>query len=98
MSSAVQPVTTPALGPISKDSVRQRKWGVVRWISPIALLALWQLGSALGVIPADVLPAPSLIAEAGVELVRSGELSDALRGSGIRVLEGLLLGGVLGVA
>jgi sulfonate transport system permease protein len=78
--------------------VRQRKWGLIRWISPIALLALWQLGSAIGVIPADVLPAPSLIAQAGVELVRSGELSDALRVSGIRVLEGLLLGGVLGVA
>src|ERR1700712_1744914 len=98
MDSALQPAASPVLGPVSKGPVRQRKWGVVRWISPIALLALWQLGSALGVIPADVLPAPSLIAQAGVELVRSGELVNALRVSGIRVFEGLLLGGVLGVA
>ncbi|MET0702569.1 MAG: ABC transporter permease [Mycobacterium sp.] len=62
------------------------------------MLALWQLGSALGLIPQDVLPAPSLIAEAGVELIRNGQLADALGVSGIRVVEGLLLGGILGVA
>jgi len=61
------------------------------------LLGLWQLGSATGLIPQDVLPAPSLIAGAGVELVRTGELADALRVSGVRVIEGLLLGGVVGV-
>ena len=99
MSSTVEPATTLAAGPpASKHPVRQRKWGVIRWISPIALLAIWQLGSALGIISPDVLPAPSLIAEAGVELIRSGELADALRVSGIRVLEGLLLGGLAGVA
>ena len=64
----------------------------------MVLLALWQLGSALGLIPQDVLPAPSLIVEAGVELIENGQLADALRVSGIRVVEGLLLGGVLGVA
>ena len=76
----------------------ERKWTLVRWASPVVLLALWQLGSALGVIPQDVLPAPSLIAEAGVELIENGQLADALGVSGIRVVEGLLLGGILGVA
>ena len=76
----------------------RRRWGLIRLASPNGLLALWQLGSALGLIPQDVLPAPSLILEAGVELVRSGELVDALAVSGVRVLEGLLLGGVIGVA
>lgn len=69
----------------------------MRIASPLALLALWQLGSALRLIPQDVLPAPSLIAEAGVELVANGQLADALRVSGIRVVEGLLLGGIVGV-
>lgn len=67
-----------------------------RVASPIVLFGLWQLGSALGAIPQDVLPAPSLIAEAGVELVRSGQLADALRVSGLRVAEGLLVGGLIG--
>lgn len=78
--------------------MKRRRWGLIRLASPIVLLALWQLGSALGLIPQDVLPAPSLIVEAGVELVRSGELADALAVSGVRVIEGLLLGGVIGVA
>jgi sulfonate transport system permease protein len=75
-----------------------RKWGLIRLLSPVILLGVWQLGSALGLIPQDVLPAPSLIAEAGVELIENGQLVDALRVSGIRVIEGLLLGGSVGLA
>jgi sulfonate transport system permease protein len=91
-------VTATVVVPPFVSRVKRRRWGLIRAASPIALLALWQLGSALAVIPQDVLPAPSLILEAGVELVRSGELADALGVSGVRVLEGLLLGGVIGVA
>ena len=75
-----------------------RRWGLIRLLSPLVLLGVWQLGSALGLIPQDVLPAPSLIVEAGIELIENGQLADALRVSGIRVIEGLLLGGFLGVA
>jgi sulfonate transport system permease protein len=71
---------------------------MIRLLSPVVLLGVWQLGSALGLIPQDVLPAPSLIAEAGVESVENGQLADALWVSGIRVIEGLLLGGFLGLA
>jgi sulfonate transport system permease protein len=90
------PGTATAPGP--KIARSQRKWALLRWASPVALVLLWQLGSAVGVIPQDVLPAPSLIAEAGLELVGNGQLADALRVSGIRVAEGLLLGCVVGVA
>ncbi|AZP83747.1 ABC transporter permease [Mycobacterium avium subsp. paratuberculosis] len=75
----------------------RRKWEVVRLVSPLALLALWQLGSAIGVIAQDVLPAPSLILQAGVELTRNGQLADALHISTVRVVEGLALGGVIGI-
>ena len=75
-----------------------RKWALIRWASPLVLLVLWQLGSAVGLIPQAVLPAPSLIVEAGIEVVENGQLADALRVSGVRVIEGLLLGGILGVA
>jgi sulfonate transport system permease protein len=90
-------VTTVA-SPATKVRLRQRKWALIRFASPLVLLASWQLGSALGLIPQDVLPAPSLIAQAGVELIENGQLVDALRVSGLRVVEGLLLGGLLGVA
>ncbi|TDL08174.1 ABC transporter permease [Mycolicibacterium obuense] len=76
----------------------QRRWVLIRLASPFVLLALWQIGSAIGLIPQDVLPAPSLIAEAGVELLRTGQLADALAVSGVRVVEGLLLGGVVGIS
>jgi sulfonate transport system permease protein len=92
-ASTVTTVATRASG----RPRHQRKWALVRLASPIVLLALWQLASALGILPQDVLPAPSLIAEAGVEVIENGQLADALGVSGLRVLEGLLLGGVVGV-
>src|SRR5215208_4339520 len=82
----------------AKSRLHQLKWGWIRPASPVVLLGLWQLGSALGLIPQDVLPAPSLTLEAGIELIENGQLADALQVSGIRVIEGLLLGGFLGVA
>ncbi|PQP42171.1 ABC transporter permease [Mycolicibacterium austroafricanum] len=75
-----------------------RRWALIRLASPFILLAVWQLGSAVGLIPQDVLPAPSLIAEAGIELIGNGQLVDALTVSGLRVVEGLILGGVIGIA
>ena len=90
------PLAAPT--PASKSRWGQRKLSLIRLASPLVLLGLWQLGSALGLIPQDVLPAPSLIVEAGLELIENGQLADALRVSGIRVFAGLLLGGFLGVA
>ncbi len=91
--------SNPGIAPVGGPSGlwARRKWEVVRVVSPLALLALWQLGSALGVIRADVLPAPSLIVEAGVELTRNGQLADALHISTVRVVEGLLLGAIIGL-
>jgi sulfonate transport system permease protein len=88
------PAPTPALG----KALVQRKWSIIRISSPVVLLALWQILSATGVIPQDVLPAPQLIFDAGLQLIRNGKLVEALEVSGLRVLEGLALGGVIGVA
>ncbi len=84
--------------PASAGRRTDRKWGLIRLASPFVILALWQLGSALRLIPQDVLPAPSLIAEAGIELIQNGQLVDALAISGLRVIEGLVLGGAVGIA
>lgn len=80
-----------------RDRVWGRRWEILRWLSPLAVLALWQAGSSWGLIDPEVLPAPSAIGRAGAELLGNGQLVEALRVSGIRALEGLLLGGVLGV-
>jgi len=80
-------VTTPAeltapIAPVTAENAgwRQHKWGLIRLASPIVLVGLWQLASAVGLlISQDVLPAPSLIVEAGIEVVQNGQLTDALR-------------------
>jgi sulfonate transport system permease protein len=77
---------------------RQRRWALIRIASPVVLLLLWQLFSATGLIPQAVLPAPQLIFDAGLQLIHNGKLVEALQVSGLRVVEGLLLGGVIGVA
>lgn len=80
-----------------RDRIRARRWEIVRWSSPLAVLIIWQIGSAWGLIDPDILPAPQTIAEAGLELIGNGQLAAALQISGIRAAEGLLLGGIVGV-
>ncbi|WP_415977005.1 ABC transporter permease [Rhodococcus sp. 077-4] len=95
-------IDAPDIGPAlvsTKASVWQRyRWTVLRALSPVVLLVLWQIGSAAGVISERVLPAPSLIFDAGLELIRNGQLAEALAVSGTRVVQGLVLGGVIGIA
>ena len=76
---------------------QRRRWTVLRALSPVAILVLWQVASAAGVLSERVLPAPSLILDAGWQLTTSGELAHALAVSGTRVVQGLLLGGIIGV-
>lgn len=68
-----------------------------RWLSPVALLALWELGSRTGVIPARILAAPSAVAETFVQMTLSGELPSNLAVSLARAAAGLGIGLVLGV-
>ena len=94
------PTTLPA--PAATSAVgkawTQHRWAIIRFSSPVVLLALWQILSATGLIPQEVLPAPQLIFDAGLQLIRNGKLVEALEVSGLRVLEGLALGAVIGVA
>ncbi|MCV7332198.1 ABC transporter permease [Mycobacterium cookii] len=74
------------------------QWSVIRLLSPVLLVVAWQLLSATGLLSADVVPAPQLIVDAGWQLIKSGKLVEALQVSGVRVVEGLLFGGLTGVA
>jgi sulfonate transport system permease protein len=97
VSSPAQAVEAARQSTVRK-SWDAHRWNIIRFSSPLALLVLWQILSATGLIPQDVLPAPQLIFDAGLDLIRSGKLVEALEVSGLRVLEGLLLGGLVGVA
>lgn len=95
-SSSGRPSGTRSAAQI-RAARRSRVLTWIRVLSPIGVLALWQLGSALGFLPQDKLPAPSLIAKAGWEKLQSGELTDAIVASTERVAIGLGLGVVIGI-
>ena len=63
-----------------------------RWLSPVALLVLWQLASATGVLPEKTLESPTVILSTAWDLTTSGELPEALLVSLRRALLGLALG------
>jgi len=69
-----------------------------RWLSPFALILLWEIASRTGLLPEHVLAAPSAVLMTFVDLVRSGELPSNLLVSFGRVALGLGIGVTLGVA
>lgn len=73
------------------------RWGG-RWLSPVLLLLLWELGSRSGLIPERTLAAPSAVLGTLLEMVISGELPSNLLVSFARVAAGLLIGVGLGLA
>jgi sulfonate transport system permease protein len=109
--SHAPPTQRSDISPVSKDEessldlqplvpASSRRARVPRWLrrttGPVLLLLLWQLLSATGVLPSDVLASPGRIAEVGRELVADGSLPSAMGTSLRRVAAGLLFGTVVG--
>ncbi|WP_199442219.1 ABC transporter permease [Umezawaea beigongshangensis] len=69
-----------------------------RWISPVALVLLWQAASSTGVLPPDELASPVTVARAAVDLAVDGELGSAFAVSLRRVAVGFVLGAAAGLA
>jgi sulfonate transport system permease protein len=69
-----------------------------RWLSPVVLLGLWELASRTGLIPANVLAAPSAVLQTFSGLIVSGELISNLAVSLARMAAGLVLGVAIGGA
>lgn len=76
---------------------RRRPPRFARWISPILLLAAWQIASSTGLLSPDTVGAPSAIWRAGKDLAADGQLTDALLVSLRRVAIGFALGVALAV-
>jgi sulfonate transport system permease protein len=69
---------------------------ILPWVVPILLILLWQAVSQLGLLRAQVLPAPIAVAEAAWRLTRSGELWTHVKISTWRALVGFAVGGGIG--
>jgi sulfonate transport system permease protein len=100
----VTQVSVPVRAAAATESQRPRKsppWfrrpGFLRSIAPIVLLILWQLASQTGLLSAKILPGPAVVFEAGLDVLRSGALGDALLVSGQRALIGFTVGAVAGI-
>ena len=70
---------------------------LVPWLVPALLLLIWQCLSVIGFIPSRILPAPTAISQAGIQLAKSGELWTHLSMSAARAGSGFLIGGSLGL-
>lgn len=65
---------------------------------PAALVALWSFAVHMEWLAPQILPAPSLVWQTGVDLVASGQLAHELGVSLLRVGLGVALGGLAGLA
>ncbi len=83
-----------SLGRLVRDLARRRG----RWLSPLALLLFWEAGSASGVLPERLLPAPTRLVGTVRTLVADGALASAVEVSARRVLIGFALGAVAALA
>ena len=81
-----------ALSFSNRRPVQKLVWANQRWISPLVLIALWELGSRTGVIPAHVLAAPSSVIQTAWQMLASGELPSNMLVSLGRAAAGLAIG------
>jgi sulfonate transport system permease protein len=74
---------------------RPRRW--YRLVSPVVLVAAWELAARTGLLDPDKVPAPSTVLRTGWRLAADGTLGTNLVSSLTRALAGLAIGGVLAV-
>lgn len=65
------------------------------WALPFGLIVLWQMGSLLGIVAADVTPSAILLD--ALALIKNGELPRNISVSLYRATSGLLIGGTVGL-
>ena len=94
MGESAVPVRLPVL---HVDRIRIDAKAARRFVSPLAIVAAWQLGSMTHGIPATKLAAPLTILATFWSLAASGELFIHLAVSLTRVLVGLVAGVAVGV-
>ncbi|HEU4810970.1 MAG TPA: ABC transporter permease [Nocardioides sp.] len=93
--------TSLAAPPASTRKVRRQRGSRLgflrRWVSPVAILAVWQLLSSTGLLTEDTIASPAQIGVAAGELVAAGTLQSAILVSVQRVGLGFLIGATIGL-
>jgi sulfonate transport system permease protein len=77
---------------------RWRGFKLARWISPVALLVIWQLVSGVGLVSPKKLPSLSTVWQAAIEVAQNGQLGEGLVVSLRRMVIGLVIGALIGAA
>jgi len=86
------------ISPIGRQRRRLIPGGVIgKGLGPLALVTLWCIGTSYGWISPDLLPGPRTLWATLLDLITSGDLSDALTVSLQRVAVGFCFGFVIGV-
>jgi sulfonate transport system permease protein len=70
----------------------------VSWSMPLLLLLLWEACARIGFVSAQVLPAPSRVAQTAFDLIREGRLLNDMAVSLLRAAAGFVIGGSIGFA
>ena len=94
-ATVIQFATSPT-APRGRKPLRGLPSRFIGLIVPIVGLALWEMLARFGVLPANTLPAPSVIGQTILELGRSGELWHHAGITLWRITTGFLLGAAAG--
>jgi ABC-type nitrate/sulfonate/bicarbonate transport system permease component len=73
---------------------RRSRERIISFLSPIALLLLWEVLARLGILDTRFFPAPSQILSTLLTMMKSGELQDDTLISMTRLAVGFLVGGI----
>jgi ABC-type nitrate/sulfonate/bicarbonate transport system permease component len=73
---------------------RRSRERIISFLSPIALLLLWEVLARLGILDMRFFPAPSQILSTLLTMMKSGELQDDTLISMTRLAVGFLVGGI----
>lgn len=97
-TSRVKPIWTvrPKGAKASAEGALPAYAGWLRWAVPLLILGSWQIASSVGWINARILPAPTAVVGALVELIQSGKLWEHFSISLQRAGSGVLIGAGLG--
>lgn len=83
--------------PVSVNG-RARSFFILSWITPVALILVWETCAQAGWLSPHILPAPSKVLRTAFKLTVSGSLLNDLGVSLLRALAGFVIGGGVGFA
>jgi len=97
----IAPISPPRIAPLAPSRrivASNAPHGIVPWLAPLALLAIWEAFARFGGLPPHILPAPSKVLTTAAKLIASGQLLQDLGVSLMRASLGFAIGGSIGFA